>query len=89
MHHRSLQYIARPRQRADKRLDLPRWPFGRRHCKSLSNCSSRGAGAGSASLLPTVLVTALALGALLWAAPGADGDAGTTGQPVAMPIVVR
>jgi hypothetical protein len=89
MHHRSLQYLARPKQRAAHRLDSPRAPSGKRDCKPMPRCSSKGAGAGPASLLPTVLVTALALGALLWAAPGADGDAGTTGQPVAMPIVVR
>ena len=89
MHHRSLQYLARPRRHAVQRLDSPRAPSVRRGCKAMPRCSSKGAGAGPASLLPTVLVTALALGALLWIAPGADGDAGTTGQPVAMPIVVR
>jgi hypothetical protein len=42
-------------------------------------------GARPPSLLPAILTTALALGALLWIVPGAEGDAPAALPAVAMP----
>lgn len=89
MHHPSPQHLNRPTQLAALRSGYT--PALRRshHRNPLPRQSSKGPSARPASLLPTVLVTALALGALLWAVPHADGEAAAMGQPFAMPVGMR
>ena len=81
------QHLNRPRERDGQRSRFTPAPRGSRHRNPLPRRSPKGPVSRPASLLPTVLVTGLALGALLWGVPGADGGGQPQGRSVAMPVL--